>query len=52
MDATCVFGFCVCPDGYQLTDDQEECVLIGGKMEDVNGRYEYTVLALSSAIHF
>ncbi|XP_043227529.1 nidogen-like isoform X1 [Amphibalanus amphitrite] len=28
LDSTCVFGFCVCPDGYQLTDDQEECFLL------------------------
>ncbi|XP_037089492.1 nidogen-like [Pollicipes pollicipes] len=27
VEASCIFGFCVCPDGYQLTDDMEQCVL-------------------------
>ena len=31
LEATCVFGVCVCADGYRLTDDQEECVLTSGK---------------------
>ena len=31
-EADCVFGSCVCPEGYELTEDQEECVLTSGKL--------------------